>query len=76
MSNFTYAVEQRLRFIDFLVAQYGTLNRGALVDYFGISTVQASNDIREYIKLAPANISYDLTAKTYVRGLEFFRVWP
>jgi hypothetical protein len=38
----TYAVEQRLRLIDFLVAQYGHVNRSALCDYFGISEQQAS----------------------------------
>lgn len=70
-----YAVEQRLRFIDFLVAHYGTLNRGALMDYFGISMPQASNDIQEYMKLAPANISYDLSAKAYVRAAGFVRIW-
>lgn len=70
-----YAVEQRLRLIDFLLAHYGTLNRCALMDYFGISSPQATKDIRAYLELAPQNAVYDLTAKTYVRGARFQPVW-
>lgn len=71
-----YAVVQRLRFIDFLLYQYGTLNLSAGEDYFGISRPQASRDIQDYIALAPANIVYDKNAKTYIRGADFKRVWP
>ena len=70
-----YAKGQRLRMIDFLLAQYGTVNRGALVDFFGISTPQASADFSDYMQLAPRNMSYDQGAKTYVRGERFARVW-
>ena len=75
-ADLKYAVEQRLRLIDFLVAHYGSINRGALVDYFGISMPQASNDIGAYIERAPDNLSYDRKAKTYVRASSFVRVWP
>jgi hypothetical protein len=71
-----WAIVQRLRFIDFLLAQYGTLNRGALMDYFGISTPQASADIKAYLQFAPGNAVYDRAAKTYRRTEEFKRVWP
>lgn len=71
-----YAVEQRLRLIDFLLVHYGTLNRAALVDYFGVSVPQASVDISDYIALAPENLVYDKTAKTYLRTSNFKRVWP
>lgn len=66
----------RLRFIDFLLEQYGTINRSALCNYFGISVPQASNDIRAYLKRAPENMVYDNSAKMYRRGDEFKRVWP
>lgn len=75
MSDLKYAVEQRLRFIDFLVDHYGTLNRAALIDYFGISMPCASNDIRDYIAMAPNNLTYDKGAKTYIRAANFKRVW-
>lgn len=71
-----YAIEQRLRLIDFLLAHYGTLNRAAVMDYFGVSMPQASTDIQEYLQLAPANAVYDPRRKTYVRGEAFSRVWP
>lgn len=75
MNGMTYAVEQRLRFIDFLLHQYGTLNRSAGMDYFGISSPQASRDIQDYILMAPENIVYDKNAKMYQRGVNFSRVW-
>lgn len=72
----TYAQEQRLRFIDFLMHQYGNINRSAIMDYFGISQPCATRDIQEYIALAPENIVYDKNAKTYVRGANFKRIYP
>lgn len=30
-----YAVQQRLRFIDFLLYHYGRINRSVIMDYFG-----------------------------------------
>jgi len=70
-----YAVEQRLRFIDFLIDQYGHINRDALTDYFGISIPQASNDITAYLKMAPDNIRYSVSEKTYKKNPEFKRIW-
>lgn len=70
-----YAVEQRLRLIDFLLAQYGTINRGALVDYFGISVPQASHDLKEYMAMAPGNATYSASLRQYVRASGFQRVW-
>jgi hypothetical protein len=75
VNNLKYAVEQRLRFIDFLVHHYGSINRGALTDYFGISVPQASIDLGDYMKLAPSNLVYDKTLKSYVKGPDFKRVW-
>lgn len=71
-----YAIEQRLRFIDFLLDQYGKLNRSALMDYYGISKPQATEDIRQYIALAPDNLNYDIRARHYYAQEGFKRVWP
>lgn len=57
--------ERRLEFIDFRLLWDGTINRSELVDFFGISTQQASSDLARYAKLAPGNLSYDKRAKTY-----------
>lgn len=70
-----YAVEQRLRLIDFLLSHYGHINRSALMDYFGISIPQASKDIADYLALAPGNAAYDASAKRYVATAEFKEVY-
>jgi hypothetical protein len=72
----SFAIEYRLRFVDFLLAQYGTVNRSALVDYFGISVVQASNDFALYMRIAPRNMVYDMSSKTYQRTPKFKRLYP
>ena len=71
----TYAVEQRLRLIDFLLHHYGQINRGALMDYFGISMPQASMDLRNYFALAPSNATYSKSLKTYLKSASFKRVY-
>lgn len=75
MEKITYAVEQRLRLIDFLLTHYGTLNRAAIMDFFGVSRVQASIDIQQYLKIAPLNATYDKTAKAYKRTSGFVRIY-
>ncbi len=71
----SYALTQRLRFIDFVVDHYGYINRSTISDYFGMSTVQASLDIHEYKALAPANLEYTVNGKTYEKSKAFKRVW-
>jgi hypothetical protein len=75
MKSGNFWQEYRLRFIDFLLHHYGTLNREQLEDYFGISTPQASKDINEYDARAPGNLVYDYSAKTYRRTEGFERVY-
>lgn len=57
--------ERRLEFIDFRLLWDGKINRGELVDFFGISVQQASADLARYAELAPGNLLYDKSAKTY-----------
>lgn len=72
-----FALEQRLRFIDFLLDHYGRLNRGALVDYFGISVPQASIDIRTYQEHAGIEqMRYDPSERCYLADKGFKRCWP
>lgn len=70
-----YAIEQRLRFLDFLFEHYGEVNRIALVDYFGISIPQATKDFKQYRNIAPDNIRYSTSDKVYRKNPEFKRVW-
>lgn len=71
-----YAVEQRLRLIDFLLLHYGWVGRKQVADYFGVSEVQASLDIQEYEKAAPKNSRYFPATKTHTRLSTFERMYP
>lgn len=66
----------RLQFIECMLHHYGTINRSIIEDYFALSMPQASNDMRMYLTLAPANAVYDLSARTYRRSASFTRLWP
>ena len=56
----------RLEFIEWRLFWEGRLNRSDLEDQFGISTPQASVDLRHYRELADTNIEYDATQKRFV----------
>ncbi len=66
-----WGVEQKLQFIEFRLFWEGHFNRGDLIDKFGISQNQASGDLNRYIALAPDNMVYDKSGKTYVRSSSF-----
>ena len=59
-------LEPRLRFIEWRLFWEGRINRSDLEERFGVSTPQASVDLRHYRELAGANIEYDATQKRYV----------
>lgn len=66
-----WSVEQKLQFIEFRLFWEGHVNRGDLMDTFGVSLNQASGDLNRYIALAPENMVYDKSGKTYVRSPAF-----
>lgn len=66
-----WSVERRLEFIDFRLYWDGHVNRGDLVDHFGVSVPQASGDLSRYQEAAPHNVIYDKSAKAYVSTPEF-----
>jgi hypothetical protein len=63
--------EQRLEFIEFRLFWEGGVNRSDLIEQFGISVPQASNDLTAYRELAPENVTYDLSGKRYVLAPSF-----
>jgi len=63
--------ERRLEFIEFRLQWEGRVNRTDLVNYFSISTPQASLDFARYRELAPTNAVYDVLQKTYVASESF-----
>ncbi len=56
----------RLEFIEWRLFWEGHINRSDLEERFGISTPQASVDLRHYKEFAGANIEYNATQKRYV----------
>ena len=70
-SELRWGVEQRLEFIEFRLFWEGHVNRIDVMQQFGVSVNQASSDLNRYIALAPDNMVYDKSARTYVRGPDF-----
>ena len=68
--------ERRREFIDFRLQWEGRINRAELVDFFGISTQQASADLANYAETAPDNLEYDKSAKVYRATSNFKPVFP
>jgi hypothetical protein len=66
-----WGVEQKLQFIEFRLFWDGHVNRSDLINKFGVSPNQASGDLNRYIALAPDNMVYDKSGKTYVRSPTF-----
>jgi predicted DNA-binding transcriptional regulator YafY len=60
-----HGVEVRFEFIEFRAYWHGRLNRSDLIDRFGVSQTQASQDLKAYQELAPSNLCYDGVDKTY-----------
>ena len=70
-ADLRWGVERRLEFIEFRLFWEGHVNRGDLMDAFGVSVNQASTDLNRYIGMAPNNMVYDKSARTYIRGSKF-----
>lgn len=66
-----WGVERRYEFIEFRLFWNGRINRGDLMDVFGVSTQQASLDLNAYIEQAKRNLVYDKSLRTYLRGKHF-----
>jgi len=65
------AVRRRLHFIDFRLTWEGQINRGDLVETFGISIPQASSDLALYQDLGAGNVNYDKSLKAYIATEQF-----
>ncbi|KCZ52268.1 helix-turn-helix transcriptional regulator [Hyphomonas pacifica] len=70
-SELRWGVERRLEFIEFRLYWEGHVNRGDVMEVFGVSVNQASTDLNRYLELAPGNMLYDKSERTYVRGDHF-----
>lgn len=70
-SDLRWGIERRLEFIEFRLFWDGHVNRADLMDTFAVSVNQASADLNRYIAMAPDNMAYDKSARTYVRCAAF-----
>ena len=61
-----WSQERRLQFIDFRLQWGGRINRRDVTDFFKISVPQASADIARYAEVAPGNLDYNASSRTYV----------
>lgn len=67
----------RLRFIDFLLDQFGMVAPRHLIDYFGLAQAQATRDLRSYRDTVPAaHVVYDTAGKCYRATSAFVRHFP
>jgi len=66
-----WGAERRLEFIDFRLLWERTVNRSDLIEFFRISPQQASADLARYAAIAPANLAYDKSLKTYRATVNF-----
>lgn len=66
-----WSQERRLQFIDFRLQWEGRINRRDVTEFFKISVPQASADISLYTELAPQNLEYDKSSRSYVATTSF-----
>lgn len=66
-----HAQRDRMAYIELRLWFVGDIRRQDLASRFGIQTAAATRDLGLYKDLAPANIEYDGSSKTYVIGADF-----
>lgn len=66
-----HSVEERFAFVEFRVFWHGRINRADLIQRFGVSPTQASQDFKLYADLMPENLVYDGVEKAYLCGQNF-----
>jgi predicted DNA-binding transcriptional regulator YafY len=70
-AGLAWATLARLTFLEESIFWTDGVNRRDLIERFGISEQQASGDLTRYQELAPDNLIYDKSAKTYRGGPDF-----
>jgi len=66
-----HGVEERFAFVEFRLFWHGRINRADLIQRFGVSPTQASEDFKLFTEPMPSNIVYDGVEKAYLCGKEF-----
>jgi hypothetical protein len=71
-----YALQQRLRFIDFALQAYGYVAPRYLCNFFGVSKPQGSLDFKLYNELHPGNMIYQHATLHWIATPTFKRMYP
>lgn len=71
LAQFTHNQRERLAYIEFRLYFFGRVGRGDVMERFGVASAGATRDFSFYKELAPANLTFDNTSKSYVLGQQF-----
>lgn len=63
-----WAQEQRQKFIARCLVERGIVNRSDVMNEFRVTAAIASSDLREFKKLNPGLLTYNLSSKRYEVG--------
>jgi hypothetical protein len=67
----TYTQTERLRMLDCLLANYGSVGREMLIDWFGVSPACATRDLALYREIKPGNVYFCDETKKWHRSASF-----
>ncbi|MEJ1095358.1 MULTISPECIES: WYL domain-containing protein [unclassified Pseudoxanthomonas] len=67
----TWSQRQRYGFLEQRLYWEGAISRSDLIGRFGISAPQASDDVSNYMALAPGNVEFDRSRKMFVATANF-----
>lgn len=71
LSDQSQTQQERLAYIELNLWFLGEIRRQSLVTRFQIKAASATRDLALYANLAPQNMRYDISAKTYFIGADF-----
>lgn len=75
--DLSFAIKERLQYIEFLLQFRGWLSRADLVSKFSMSAPAATRDFRKYKEIAPENLDFDDSQKRYViKEVSFKPIFP
>lgn len=75
VDRLSHAQRERLAYIDFRLYFLGEVGRPDLTERFGVAPAGATRDLALYREIAPKNIEFDASTKTYKIGRKFTPVF-
>lgn len=71
VESLSHALRERLAYIDFRLCFFGEIGRPDLIERFGVAPAEATRDLALYREIAPQNIIFDGSNKSYRVGQAF-----